>query len=1099
MGSYILKVLLAMIVLFLHTEVSVVGFDRPTKNKSSYVKCHESEKISLLNFKHGLLDYFGMLPTWSDDEDNRDCCLWRGITCNNETGHVLKLDLHADWDSQYLSTSKINITSLIELRNLEYLDLSYNDFSGSPVPKNIGLFANLRGLNLSTCDFDGRIPSEMGNLSKLEYLDLSKNGDIDGEIPYQLGNLSQLKSLNLAATSLSRVIPFHIGNLPMLNTLKLEGSFDDESAEWLSSLFYLENLDLKSFSNLGSSSHMLQKMSKLIPNLRELRLVGFGLLDNGIPSLFHSNANFSTSLTILDLSQNMLTSSTLQFLSNYSLNLQELYVSHNNIVIASPLYSPHFPSLVKLDLSYNNLSSSIFEGIFNFSSKLQELDLGNCYLMDRSFHLSTASFVSSSSSLAILDLSSNLLKSSIFHWLFNFTTNVRSLNLDGNLIEGPIPDEFGKVLNSLEILVLSNNKVQGQIPISFGNICTLQELHLGHNNFSGEISNFIQNSTLCNRHKFHSFSSLRILDLSNNKFTGEIPESIGLLYELESLHLEQNHIKGNIMESHFNNLFKLVKLDLTDNPLSLKFDASWVPPFQLLKLGLASCKLGPNFPSWLQNQGHLWFLDISNAGINDSVPDWFWSKLQSINQMNMSHNGLKGTIPNLPFKLVNDDDVANYDDVFLVLNSNKFEGRIPAFLWQVFTLDLSNNKISDLNTFLCGKSANTNMRTLDLSNNQIAGQMPDCWEHLNSLEFLDLSDNQLSGKIPKSMGTLANLKALVLRNNSLSGELPSTLRNCTNLVMLDVGENLLSGPIPKWIGESLPQLKILSLRVNNFFGSFPSYLCYLRQIHLLDLSRNNLSKCIPSCLQNFTAMVEKSTISSEIARGRKMSSDLFYLDTYNSNVLLMWKRAELVFWDPDFLRSIDLSSNNFTGEIPKEVEYLVGLVSLNLSRNNLSGEILFEIGNLTSLDFLDLSRNRLHGKIPSSLSQIDRLAILDLSHNSLSGRIPSGRQLQTFDASAFEGNLDLCGEPLNKTCPSDETKVNPQGLADDDGDNSVFYEALYMSLGIGFFTGFWGLIGPILIWRPWRISYLRLLNRLIDYVYVMVAVKVAKWHRWLKG
>ena len=103
-------------------------------------------------------------------------------------------------------------------------------------------------------------------------------------------------------------------------------------------------------------------------------------------------------------------------------------------------------------------------------------------------------------------------------------------------------------------------------------------------------------------------------------------------------------------------------------------------------------------------------------------------------------------------------------------------------------------------------------------------------------------------------------------------------------------------------------------------------------------------------------------------------------------------------------------------EIPKEVGYLLGLVSLNLSRNNLSGEIPSRIGNLRSLESLDLSRNHISGRIPSSLSEIDDLGKLDLSHNSLSGRIPSGRHFETFEASSFEGNIDLCGEQLNKTC-----------------------------------------------------------------------------------
>ncbi|KAG5010339.1 hypothetical protein GYH30_018731 [Glycine max] len=290
----------------------------------------------------------------------------------------------------------------------------------------------------------------------------------------------------------------------------------------------------------------------------------------------------------------------------------------------------------------------------------------------------------------------------------------------------------------------------------------------------------------------------------------------------------------------------------------------------------------------------------------------------------------------------------------------------------------------------------------------------------------------------------------------------------------------------------------LTVASNRFFGSVPVHLCYLRQICLLDLSRNNLLEGIPTCLSNFTAMREMGVIRRKIVTRQRLTYGVMSSNVYDSNVLLMWKGQEYLYLNPEFLlKSIDLSSNDLTGEIPKEVRYLLELVSLNLSRNRLSGEILPEIGNLTSLE---LSRNHFSCEVPSTLSKIDRLAVLDLSNNYLVGRIPWGRQLQTFSASTFEGNTDLCGEPLNKSCPVNGTATKPQGPAiHDDDDNSVFCEALYMSLGLGFFTGFWGLIGTIPLWQSWRNAYLMFLNKLTEYILVMVEVNIAKSHRWLKG
>jgi hypothetical protein len=369
----------------------------------------------------------------------------------------------------------------------------------------------------------------------------------------------------------------------------------------------------------------------------------------------------------------------------------------------------------------------------------------------------------------------------------------------------------------------------------------------------------------------------------------------------------------------------------------------------------------------------------------------------------------------------------------------------------------------------------------------LKGEIPDCWNNHKSLQYLDLSNNKLSGKIPLSIGALVNLKALVLHNNSLIGELPFSMKKLTNLTMLDVGENKLSGSIPSWIGENLNQLAVLSLRVNHFTGSLPSQICYLTRIKLLDLSENHLSGTIPKCLHNFTAM---AAISMNMIMSDNVSHNYHNNITgsmYDYYISLIWKGVEDVFKNPELLlKSIDLSGNNLTGEIPKEIGLLLGLVSLNLSRNNLSGKIMYVIGNLKSLEFLDLSRNHLCGEIPSSLAQIDRLSVMDLSNNSLIGKIPIGTQLQSFGATSYEGNLGLCGKPLEKACSDDDNDVPLVFDNEIEDDESSFYETFYISLGLGFAVGFWGFIGPLLLLRSWRYSYIRFLNRFNDSMHVMV-------------
>jgi hypothetical protein len=250
------------------------------------------------------------------------------------------------------------------------------------------------------------------------------------------------------------------------------------------------------------------------------------------------------------------------------------------------------------------------------------------------------------------------------------------------------------------------------------------------------------------------------------------------------------------------------------------------------------------------------------------------------------------------------------------------------------------------------------------------------------------------------------------------------------------------------------------------------------------MSLNRFSGVIPTCLNYFTSMAEDTVIQSTLSTNHwyTVNVDNHSLSVvYDYEISLMWKGVDQRFKKADkLLKTIDLSSNHLTGKIPTEMEYLIGLISLNLSRNNLSGEIISNIGNFQFLEFLDLSNNHLSGKIPSSLSHIDRLSMLDLSNNELYGKIPIGTQLQTFDTSSFEGNSDLCGEPLDKKCPEEELTEHqkPQVRAGED-DKSIFLEALYMSMGLGFFTGFVGLIGSILLLQSWRDTYSRFLNALI--------------------
>ncbi|KAL0282239.1 UNVERIFIED_CONTAM: Receptor-like protein EIX2 [Sesamum angustifolium] len=384
-------------------------------------------------------------------------------------------------------------------------------------------------------------------------------------------------------------------------------------------------------------------------------------------------------------------------------------------------------------------------------------------------------------------------------------------------------------------------------------------------------------------------------------------------------------------------------------------------------------------------------------------------------------------------------------------------------------MDLSRNKISGPLTFLCNVKE---WGLLDVSDNLFSGRIPDCFANFHKLTYLNLANNHFSGEIPYSFGALSALTLLHLRNNSLSGGLPTSMRNCTGLKMIDLGENRLSQKIPASIGDSFPELIVLILRDNEFYGDIPSNLCRLANLQVLDISSNNVSGGIPDCLQDYNAMTKQQT--------RGSFSDIWALwgfplpEAWHSvytrsfeSAYFMWKGKEVKYINHlGLVKLIDLSSNNLVGEIPSNITKLVGLVGLNVSRNDLVGPIPRDIGQLEFLNFLDCSRNHLSGGIPTGLGDLSHLGVLDLSYNNLSGNIPLANQGLTFDESAYVGNVGLCGRPVNKSCPRDESDQDPYSRANgesEDDDDRFITEGFYTALGLGFVVGFWGIIGTTLL------------------------------------
>ncbi|XP_066334827.1 receptor-like protein EIX2 [Miscanthus floridulus] len=771
----------------------------------------------------------------------------------------------------------------------------------------------------------------------------------------------------------------------------------------------------------------------------------------------------------------------------------------------------HIPSIQYLNLNGVDLSTvADWPRVMNMLPSL------------RALHLSGCSLASANQSLPHLNLTNleelHASDNSFHHpmvtsWFWNITS-LRFLDLSYTSMYGQFPDALG-VMTSLQVLDLSNyyyycdyhddDKNMRSMTVDLKNLCNLEVLNLECTLLYGDVAELFRNLPRCSPNKLQKldlgsnhltgmlprwmgqFMSLVVLNLGENYITGHVPYEIGKLSNLTHLDLNTNKLDGTITEEHFASARSLQYIDLSYNALKIEISSDWQPPFELEIVNFASCQMGPLFPGWLQWSVSITYLDISSAGIADRIPQRFFDAFSNVWFMNISNNQLNGTLP---------ADMGSMSLLELYIGSNKLTGQIPTLPPNIHTLDLSNN-------FLLGPlpsaTRSANLSQLYLFSNRLTGQIPESFCKYQQLFMLDLSNNFLEGEPPLCLGVTEYMEFVALSNNSLSGKFPSFLQKLTNVLFLDLSWNKFSGRLPMWIG-SLTSLRVIGLSHNKFFGSIPVNITNLSCLEYMDLNNNKISGSLPIYLSNFKFMTNTSMMgcyyspktfyshlnSLSTVWMRTISSDLNSLST-------VWKGRELNYGSiqrilDTSMASIDLSSNDLTGEIPEEIVVLDALVNLNLSRNHLTGVIPKKIGEMRSLQSLDLSRNMLLGEIPATVSNLTFLSYLELSYNDLTGRIPSGVQLDTLYAeypSMYIGNIGLCGHPLQNNCSSERHAPKQGGLGrTEEGYGIPFF---YLGLGCGFVVGTWIAFGVLLFKRNWRIACFRLSDKLYDKVYVLVA------------
>ncbi|KAI3753088.1 hypothetical protein L2E82_25133 [Cichorium intybus] len=131
--------------------------------------------------------------------------------------------------------------------------------------------------------------------------------------------------------------------------------------------------------------------------------------------------------------------------------------------------------------------------------------------------------------LRSLDLSDNSINGTLPISLFN-CSELQTLSLSSNYISGELP-ELISGLQSLRVLNLSHNGFVGKLPKSLSSLKKLTEVRLNNNYFSGGV--------------LGGFDYVEVLNLASNKFNGTLPFDFGG-GRLNYLNLSNNLLSGPV-------------------------------------------------------------------------------------------------------------------------------------------------------------------------------------------------------------------------------------------------------------------------------------------------------------------------------------------------------------------------------------------------------------------------------------------------------------------------------------------------------------------------------------------------------------------------
>ncbi|RXI01458.1 hypothetical protein DVH24_014807 [Malus domestica] len=761
-------------------------------------------------------------------------------------------------------------------------------------------------------------------------------------------------------------------------------------------------------------------------------------------------------------------------------NLRYLNLSNNDYFGKIPFEISRLTRLEVLDISqsYNNggrkpLESPKFSMLFQNLTELTELHLDGVDVSAEETHWCQA-ITSLLPNLKVLSLSNTNLSGPIdqslakLHSLsmiqlgefFSNFSNLTVLNLDRNNISAPVPGFFAN-FSKLTTLSLAGCGLRGTFLKQIFQVPTLQTIDLSCNmELHGSLPEFPKNGSLRSlilsqtsfsgllHDSICNLNMMSTLDLSKSNFTGSIPKSIGNLTKLVDLDVSSNMFNGPISSIDWENLINLVHLHLDSNQLVGSIPSSLFSLPLLPDLVLSHNNFSGQLPEIFNVSSSLvTFIDLSFNNLEGPVPVSIFN-FRGLQTLTLSSNNFSAFPFNGPHQLPNLTEIDLSHNSLLVLynGSNSSYSSFP----QITDFSLVSNKLRTFPVFLRNQ---TYLTKLDLSENQIQGQLPNWIWKLDSLDFLNVSYNALENLEGPFINSTSPVSMLDLHSNQLKGpisivppyaeyldysnnhfssSIPVSICNASGLLALDLSSNSLSGEIPQCL-VAMRRLIILNVRKNNITGmisnlEFPEN-CECRSLIFLNLEVNQITDTFPCLLKNISTLIVLALRSNNFYGGIgcpvvKTNAtcpilqilDLAY-NNFNGEVLgfslTTWQAMKdntnigfpstVISYEP----AITITSKGLKRDLAK---ILTILTLIDFSCNNFSGPIPKEMGDLKSLYFLNLSSNVFTGEIPSSFGNMRQLESLDLSENKLSGQIPQQLAKLNFLAFLNLSNNQLVGK-----------------------------------------------------------------------------------------